>query len=196
MRRQRNRAKKKKGNLLQLIFPVLLVLTIFITVRNHQESDDEINWENIEPIPREREASLSLTEIREKALHLANRDRANHGLSTLKEHPELSQAAQDYAEELLARDFYDHVTPEGQTPKDRVEHISGMRGVGENLVQQKGNFRVEVNEDLLNKFQQGWMDSPGHRENLLQSNFTYFGYGLAYDDEKGELYAVQKFLIK
>jgi len=38
------------------------------------------------------------------------------------------------------------------------------------------------------------MDSPGHRKNLLNANFTHFGYGIASDE--GEVYAVQKFLIK
>lgn len=197
MRRKRDRAKKKKGNLLQLMIPFLLLLTVFIAVRDNWEFNDASKWENIEPTPREREtSSLSLKEIREKALHLANRDRVINGRSTLKENSQLSQAAQEYAEELLARDFYDHVTPEGETPKDRVEHIKGMRGVGENLVQQKGNFRVQINEELLKQFQEGWMNSPGHRENLLNSDFTHFGYGIAYDKEKGEVYAVQKFLIK
>jgi len=89
---------------------------------------------------------------------LANRDRAERGLPPLKLDPELSQAAQAYAEKMLREDFFDHVSPEGETAKNRVEHIVGIRGVGENLAKQKGPYPVRVNKELLKKFQQGWMD--------------------------------------
>jgi uncharacterized protein YkwD len=137
----------------------------------------------------------SLPELRSLALKLINRDRQINGLPPLVEDPLLAQAAQLHADDMRARRFYDHVTPEGRTPTDRLAAVGGQGGVGENIaLQYDGDgFHLILNWELVEKFQKGWMYSDGHRANLLNSQYTRVGYGIAVDPAGRRIYAVQNF---
>jgi len=135
----------------------------------------------------------SLSEHKTFALQLVNRDRALNGLPPLIEAPLLSQSSQEHAEDMMKRNYYDHVTLEGKTPTDRFNQIGGTGGVGENIMY-LGSFPSNyLNFGLLEKFQRSWMYSDGHRANLLNPNYRYFGYGIAVDPISREIYAVQNF---
>ncbi|BAY13409.1 CAP domain-containing protein [Calothrix sp. NIES-2098] len=135
----------------------------------------------------------SLPELRNFALELVNRDRNLNNLSALRADPLLSLAAQRHAEDMLARHYFDHITPEGKRPRDRYLAVGGSRriGVGENILQgHVQGFGLTYGE--AEKFQRGWMYSNGHRENLLAAEYTKFGYGIATGVD-GRIYAVQMF---
>jgi uncharacterized protein YkwD len=134
-----------------------------------------------------------LPELKALALELVNRDRQVNGLPPLVEDPLLSQVAQRHAEDMLARQFYDHVNPDGQDPSDRFIAAGGQVGAGENIMQQKGTIPMALSLGLVEEYQQGWMDSPGHRENLLTPHYTTFGYGIVASPTGTEIYAVQLF---
>ncbi|MBD1876998.1 CAP domain-containing protein [Nodosilinea sp. FACHB-131] len=134
-----------------------------------------------------------LPELRALALEVANRDRQVNGLPPLVEDPLLSQVAQRHAEDMLARQFYDHVNPDGQDPSARYIAAGGQVGAGENIMQQKGTIPMALSLGLVEEYQQGWMESPGHRENLLTPRYTTFGYGIVASATGTEIYAVQMF---
>ncbi|PZO45844.1 MAG: hypothetical protein DCF17_00375 [Shackletoniella antarctica] len=134
-----------------------------------------------------------LPELRALALEVVNRDRQVNGLPPLVEDPLLSQVAQRHAEDMLARQFYDHVNPDGQDPSDRFMAAGGQVGAGENIMQQKGGMPVALSFGLVEEYQKGWMYSPGHRENLLTADYTSFGYGIVASRTGTEIYAVQMF---
>ena len=199
--------KRKKGRnlskvLLKYIFPSLLVFGMILTTYGQNWYFDNgqggKNWEIGKPIVNLKNAhnSASLFAIRQRALKLVNRDRKLNGLSTLNADSLLSQAAQLHAEDMLKRNFYAHVTPEGKTPTDRFQAIGGKEGVGENIMQQKENYGVRLTYGLAEKFQTSWMYSSGHRENILNPIYTHFGYGIAIDPLRGEVYAVQNFVTR
>ncbi|XFA73997.1 CAP domain-containing protein [Thermosynechococcaceae cyanobacterium Okahandja] len=127
------------------------------------------------------------------ALRLVNRDRRLNGLPPLVEDTLLSQAAQLHAQDMLTRNYYAHVTPEGKTPTDRFAQLGGRGGVGENIVQLTGSIGITLNYKLIEQFQKSWMYSQGHRENLLNPEYTRFGYGIVADPSTGRAYAVQNF---
>lgn len=132
----------------------------------------------------------ALADLRARALELVNADRTENGLSPLEAGPMLDQAAIAHADDMLARDYYAHQSPEGDTVGDRYVAAGGSRWelVAENIAQCSGcAATLDVAEDL----QQGWMDSPEHRENILAEGLERFGFGLAADG--GSLYAVQTF---
>jgi uncharacterized protein YkwD len=137
----------------------------------------------------------SLVENRELALILVNRDRQLNGLSPLLEDKLLSQIAQFHAQDMLARNYYAHVTPEGKTPTDRFIALGGKGGVGENIMEMKGATSVQMNYRLIEQFQKSWMYSQGHRTNLLKSEYTRFGYGIVANPITGSVYAVQDFSL-
>ena len=101
----------------------------------------------------------------------ANTDRANAQTSTLQINPLLTQAAQLKANDMAARSYFSHQGPAGEAPWTWLDHV-GYKYVyaGENLALDFYDSS-EVN--------QAWMNSPKHRENILDKNFTDIGVGMA-----------------
>lgn len=204
MKNKRKIKKRKKSDFtfLKYVLPYSLILGVMIiSYRNIWYFDNgsgDLDWKIGKPLVKITNAhnSASLSEIRQRALRLVNRDRELNGVSPLKEDSLLSKAAQLHAEDMLNRGFYSHVTPEGKTPTDRFQTVGGEEGVGENINQWKSKYGVKLTYGLAERNQKSWMYSSGHRENLLHSEYTHFGYGIAVDPIKGEAYAVQKFISK
>jgi uncharacterized protein YkwD len=135
----------------------------------------------------------SVPELKAYALKLVNRDRTLNKLHPLVEDSLLSQAAQLHAEDMLKRHYFNHITPEGKTPRDRFIAAGGSShiGVGENIL--RGNEKgIVFTYGKVEEFQRGWMYSNGHRANLLTPEYTRFGYGFVVG-AGGQTYAVQMF---
>lgn len=102
---------------------------------------------------------------------LTNRERAGAGLPVLGVDARLTAAAQAHSADMVARDFYSHTDPDGGKPWDRAAAAgAGQGSVGENIACGQRS-PAEVVE--------GWMNSPGHRANILKPDFTHIGIGLA-----------------
>ncbi|MDQ1013834.1 CAP domain-containing protein [Streptomyces afghaniensis] len=102
---------------------------------------------------------------------LTNRERARAGLPPLAADPLLTAAAQAHSADMVARDFYAHTAPGGSRPWDRAAAAgSTRRSIGENIACGQRS-PAEVVE--------GWMNSPGHRANILKPGFTHLGVGFA-----------------
>ncbi len=142
------------------------------------------------PIPAQETGNLST--LRQEALDLTNSARADAGLSELTPSDVLDQAAQDHAADMLAREYHDHVSPDGVTPFDRFIAAGGSSWAlsGENIATCSGCI-VPPDIDRVLAFQKGWMQSPGHRENILSDGFDSFGFGII--GEGSAVYAVQTF---
>lgn len=135
----------------------------------------------------------NLPQLRKFALSLVNRDRTLNNLSSLQEDKILSRAAQLHAEDMLSRKYFDHVSPEGTTPRQRYVIVGGSQplGVGENIA--KGGAKgLGLTYGEAERWQRGWMYSNGHRANLLTPEYKKFGYGIAVGAD-GKSYAVQMF---
>ena len=133
-----------------------------------------------------------LERLRQEALDLTNAARSEEGLTELSPSDVLDQAAQGHAVDMLERGFYSHVTPEGETSFDRFTAAGGSRWAvsGENIATCAG-CTTPPDADRVRAFHEGWMQSPGHRENILSEGFDSFGFGIA--GEGDEIYAVQTF---
>lgn len=99
-----------------------------------------------------------------------NRVRRQAGLSPLAPNPLLDRVSQEHAEDMLARSYFGHRTPEGLGPTERARADGYRSGIGENLVEQ----RFSVDEAL-----KAWMESPDHRRNILDPDCRELGLGLA-----------------
>ncbi len=130
--------------------------------------------------------------LRAEALTLVNRDREAEGRLPLAADERLDAAAQAHATDMLGRAYLAHVSPEGRTPMDRFVASGGSssRAVAENIAT-CGNCPPPDGAQLQ-RLQEGWMNSPDHRQNLLGAGFDSFGFGLAAGPD-GRLYAVQMF---
>ncbi|UGQ13619.1 CAP domain-containing protein [Yinghuangia sp. ASG 101] len=113
-----------------------------------------------------------LTRLRTKVIALTNAERARHGLGALTPEPRLTDAAQAHSADMAVRDYFDHTGLDGRQPADRVRATGyDYSRVAENIAAGQ-NTPAEVVE--------GWMNSPGHRANILTPELTQIGIGLAH----------------
>lgn len=102
----------------------------------------------------------------------------------------LRAAAQGHAEDMLKRGFYEHVTPEGVDPGQRISRAGyPFATYGENNNRVWGDPNGEPGRRELGEAVRSWMDSPGHRENLLNPAFREVGFGIPtgrYAPERGQ----------
>lgn len=127
------------------------------------------------------------------ALQLVNRDRQQRGLHALSANALLNQVAQQHAEDMIRRGYFSHHSPEGTTPTQRVRQAGGQLTAGENIMNYQAGTYIPQNPTLVAQFQDGFMNSPGHRGNILKSNFAHFGFGIASTPDKSRIVAVQLF---
>ncbi|MFI1046187.1 CAP domain-containing protein [Streptomyces griseoruber] len=106
-----------------------------------------------------------------EVVELTNRERTRAGLRPLAVDPLLTAAAQAHCADMVARAFYAHTSPEGSQPWDRAAAAgSTRRTIGENIACGQRSAAEVV---------EGWMNSPGHRANILKPAFTHIGVGYA-----------------
>jgi uncharacterized protein YkwD len=106
-----------------------------------------------------------------EVIALTNAERAAAGLPPLADDRLLTNAAQAHSADMVARDFYSHTSPDGSEPWHRASAAgSTHRTVGENIACGQRSPAEVV---------RGWMDSPGHRANILKPAFTHIGIGFA-----------------
>jgi stress response protein SCP2 len=100
-----------------------------------------------------------------------NVERARHGLPALTVDARLAAAAQAHSDDMVRRDFFSHGNPDGHQVWDRaLAQGYQYRKVAENIAAGQRSAAEVV---------QGWMDSPGHRANILDGELTQIGVGHA-----------------
>jgi uncharacterized protein YkwD len=102
-------------------------------------------------------------------VELVNTARAGAGCAALRVDARLTVAAQGHSDDMAARGFFSHDTPEGRTFGDRVKAAGYPSPGGENIA--KGQRSAQSVMDA-------WMASGGHRANILNCSFTAIGVGL------------------
>ncbi len=121
-------------------------------------------------------------------IKLTNLEREKYGLPPLKESSALNLSATLKTKDMLAKQYFDHISPSGKSVADLVEMVEyQFISIGENLA--LGNF--ENDEALV----QGWMNSPGHRANILSLQYQEIGVAVLRGDFAGKTtwLAVQHF---
>jgi len=107
-------------------------------------------------------------------LCLVNGERIDNSLPVLNHDSRLDQSATGMCKRMVAEQFFSHETPDGKTVVDRVEPTgyipdSGDWVVGENLAW--GSGALSTPQAIVN----GWMNSPGHRANILANDYKDIG---------------------
>jgi len=121
-----------------------------------------------------------LDEVERYVLDFTNVERRKYKLSILKYDPMLQTAARTHSADMLEREFFDHASPEGRTLYDRIAiiHRQLIGLTGENIGMWQG-YDVNEARKLAEEAVDGWMNSPGHRENILRPHFSHLGVGAA-----------------
>jgi hypothetical protein len=115
-----------------------------------------------------------------EVLRLSNIFRAKNGLDPLVANIELEKAAQDHSESMAMEDFFSHTDKDGKQPWDRAEEAGyDFTAIAENIAAGQRSPEEVVN---------GWINSPGHRANLLNPNYTDLGVGyFKLDNDTGKV---------
>ncbi|MDR7866113.1 MAG: CAP domain-containing protein [Sporomusaceae bacterium] len=126
----------------------------------------------------------ALTADEEQAVELLNADRSAQGLPPLRVNLTVAALAREYAQDMIDRRYFSHVSPEGETFTDRLARYGvAFRSAGENLGM---HGSVAAAERML-------MNSPAHRANILGKDFAEVGIGVRTAAD-GSVFVVQVFV--
>ncbi len=126
----------------------------------------------------------SVNSMEKQVASLTNSERNAAGLGTLTLDSQLSKLARMKAEDMAKKGYFSHTSPTYGSAFDMMKKYGvSYRTAGENIA--KGQ---KTPESVMN----GWMNSSGHRANILSSAYTHIGVGYA-KDSKGNTYWVQIF---
>jgi uncharacterized protein YkwD len=107
--------------------------------------------------------------VEEQVLALVNQERAAAGCGALVADSGLAGVARAHSADMRDRDFFDHTNPDGLDPFDRAS-AAGQTAYAENIAR---------GQDDAAAVMASWMDSPGHRRNILDCDLTRLGVGVA-----------------
>ncbi|HRY84556.1 MAG TPA: CAP domain-containing protein [Candidatus Cloacimonadota bacterium] len=135
-------------------------------------------------------SGISTVEFEKKIWELTNRERRANGLSALQYYQPLSELARRQSDNMRRHKFFDHKDQEGLTVGGRQEKYLPrlkINSIGENLAYLSNSEKRFTPQEIV----QGWMESPGHRANILSPDFTHLGVGVVTKGDK--LWATQNF---
>lgn len=118
---------------------------------------------------RKAPASPSTTTAQAAVLSLVNQERAQAGCSPVTTSASLTALAQDFSEDMAARDFFGHTDPDGATPWDRAAAAGVQNLGGENIARGQADAQAVMD---------AWMNSDGHRANILNCDYRTLGVGV------------------
>ncbi len=111
-----------------------------------------------------------LSDFFSELLDLTNKARRDAGLKPLRSSYLLGKSAQKYAEDLATQNFFSHRGKDGSTLSSRVAATGyDFAAAGENIAAGQRSARIVF---------EGWMNSDGHRKNILAADYTEVGFGL------------------
>lgn len=129
-------------------------------------------------------ASLTADEL--ETFNLINQQRANNGLSALKIDAELQRVARIKAQDLVNNNYFDHNSPTYGTPFNMMKNFGiTYKTAGENIAGNSSNSAAVT----------AWMNSSGHRANILNGSYNYTGLAVVSSPRYGKIY-VQMFIGK
>lgn len=127
------------------------------------------------PVQEQKESTATdqILAIEEKVVALTNAERAKNGLSALKIDRPLMAAAREKSQDMKDKNYFSHTSPTFGSPFDRLKALGiAYKSAGENIA--KGQ---RTPEEVV----QAWMNSEGHRANILNKDFTHIGVGYVKD---------------
>ena len=122
--------------------------------------------------------------LQEEVVKLTNQAREKNGLKPLKIDGQVAKVAQKKSEDMSANDYFSHTSPTYGTPFDMLKEFGvDYRTAAENIA---------AGQETADQVVKGWLNSPGHRRNIMNKNLTHIGIGY---DQDGN-YWTQMFIGK
>ncbi len=149
---------------------------------------------------------------------LVNQERKRRGLRSLQKSPRIKEVARKHSQEMARSNFFSHVNLNGEGPiqrgnragilcKRRLSTGVFRTGIAENLFQNhlysaiiysgsgkhlRKRYQWNTLEQIAQTTVKGWLNSPGHRKNMLHPSYTHAGVGVSISSD-GKVYITQNF---
>ena len=121
----------------------------------------------------------------------SDEERRAAGAGATDHDPELAAVARAHSQDMRDRGFVNHTNPDGKEPADRAEAAGLDCAPGENIYQAPRGALADSEAALADHVVRSWLDSPGHRETLLDGQFGRQGVGVAVGEDA--VYVTQVF---
>lgn len=133
-------------------------------------------------------SAVTTVSIEERVFLTINRFREEKHLVPLSMAKDLAGVARLHSQDMATREYFNHVSPDGTTMRKRVlgVGITNWNRLAENIAMNYGH------PDPAEIAVKGWLNSQGHRHNILDQDLTETGIGVAVD-AKGRIYLTQLF---
>jgi uncharacterized YkwD family protein len=129
--------------------------------------------EQPEPAPIDNGNSKAILAYEAKVIELVNDIRKSNGLSTFATNVDLCQVARYKSQDMVDKNYFSHTSPTYGSPFDMMKQFGiSYRTAGENIA-----YGYRTPESVV----EGWMNSEGHRKNILNPSFTQIGVGYVSD---------------
>jgi len=208
-----------------IVIAAILLITLFLAYQQGIDIPASISdlivgiGQNHPWVPFEPDVNITappvpenLSYLESRAFNGVNGKRVRAGLSALEWNSDLAYVARLYSQDMASRKFFGHESPEGEYHDNRL-HEKGIyyyNTSAENLAQinyvsfytyieKTGriiNKTYKSLEEVVEHAVEGWMNSTGHRENILYPGFDESGMGVAYDAHNETFYFTQLFITR
>lgn len=123
--------------------------------------------------------------IEKEVIDLTNQERSKNGLAPLAYNGDLCNVARAKSQDMIDNNYFDHTSPTYGSPFDMMKSFNiDYSAAGENIAKGQRSAQEVVT---------GWMNSEGHRKNILNSDYNQIGVGCV-ADSNGTLYWTQMFI--
>ena len=151
---------------------------------NSKDNNNSINTQTNNSTENNNNSSLTTDEL--ETFNLINEQRRKNGLSSLKIDSEVQRVARIKAQDMADNNYFSHTSPTYGSPFDMMKKFGiSYKTAGENIAGNSNNSSAVT----------AWMNSEGHRKNILNSSFNYTGIGVVNSSKYGKIY-VQMFIGK
>ncbi len=167
-----------------------LACSSFAQVNNFQPSTSLKIAHGVDTAP-EAKSTVNIGSVERTAFHLLNQKRTENGLHPLMWSDDLERVARIHSQNMADLKFFSHKGIDGKMVSDRADclGVGNWRSIGENIAFTRGfNDPVEKAVEL-------WLDSPSHRQNLMDENWKESAVGVAVATD-GSYYFTQVFLLR
>ena len=128
----------------------------------------------------------NMTNDEKEVFDLINKQRTNNGLKALKVDSEVQRVAKIKAQDMINNNYFSHNSPTYGSPFDMLKSFKvSYKTAGENIAGNSSNSAAVA----------AWMNSSGHKANILNSSYNYTGVGVVSSPKYGKIY-VQMFIGK
>lgn len=129
----------------------------------------------------------SVKQLEQQVVDLVNAQRSKNGLPALTHNWELSRVARYKSQDMIDKNYFSHTSPTYGSPFDMMKSFGiSYTAAGENIAKGQNSPQSVMN---------AWMNSSGHRANILNKSYNQIGVGVA-KDSRGNLYWTQMFIKK